>query len=362
MTALNTGKIEKLFVENKQLVKQDQVLALIANTADFDDVQILKKLLNSLKEKDGFDSLVQANFSLQLGDIQTDYNNFVAALSDLDFYDQNNVSYVANLNLYNQIEDYGQQRNQIFGQIDLIANELKILKERFAMNKDLFKKGIISKIDFNQSESEYLQKQQAYQSAKMNLSNVDISAKQLESQISQNQYNSDLKNNENYRRFQITKDLLISKVKWWEKNYLLQAPIAGQVNFNRNVSVNQNVTVGYTLFSIISPNSEILGNLFVPLRGSGKIAIGQDVKIDLFNYPAQEFGTLTGKVQTISNLPNEDNMYFVEVALPNTLLTSYKKKLDFIPNMKGNGRIITERQRLIARIFNQFKDLVKNKN
>ena len=362
MTATNTGKIELLFVQNKQLVEKDESLALIANTADYDDIQTLKSLLNGLNEEGGFDSLVNSSFSLQLGDIQEEYNNFVAALNDLDFYDHHNVNYAANLNLFNQLEDYDNQRAQIYNQIKLISNELNMQKDKLEMNRNLYNQGIISKFEFNKVEADYLQKQQQHQSAMMSLSNVDISAKQLESQINQNQYNSALKNNENYRRFQITKDLLIAKVKWWEKNYLIQAPIAGQVNFNRNVSVNQNVTAGYTLFSIIPPNSEIVGNLFVPLQGSGKIAEGQDVKINLYNYPAQEFGTLTGSVKTISTLPNEDNMYFVEVALPDTLLTSYKKELDFIPNMKGEGGVVTERQRLITKIFNQFRDLFKNKS
>jgi multidrug efflux pump subunit AcrA (membrane-fusion protein) len=362
MTALNPGKIEKLFVSNKQLVSKDEYLALIANTANFDDIKTLKALLEGLNVEGGFDSLVNSSFSLQLGDIQEDYNNFVAALSALDFYDHHNVNYASNLSLLNQIKDYNQQKDQIYGQISLIANELSMLKDKLDNNRTLFNQGIISKFEFNKIEADYLQKQQQHQSAKMSLSNVEITAKQLGSQIDQNKYNSALKNNENYRRFQITKDLLIAKVKWWEKNYLVVAPIAGQVNFNRNVSENQNVTTAYPMFSIIPPNSEIIGNLFVPLQGSGKIAIGQEVKIDLFNYPAQEFGTLTGKVQTISTLPNEDNMYFVEVALPDTLLTSYKKQLDFIPNMKGNGGIITERQRIISKIFNQFRDLVKNKS
>jgi hypothetical protein len=299
---------------------------------------------------------------LQLGELQEDYNNFVAALSDLDFYDHHNVNYAANRSLFNQLSDYDQQKKQIDGQIRLITNELSMQKDRLHMNRNLFNQGIISKFELNKIEADYLQKQQQHQSVMMSLSNVEITAKQLESQINQNQYNSDLKNNENYRRFQITKDLLIAKVKWWEKNYLIVAPMNGQVNFNKNVSENQNITAGYAMFSIIPPNSEIIGNLFVPLQGSGKIAIGQEVKIDLFNYPAQEFGTLTGKVQTISTLPNEDNMYFVEVALADTLFTSYKKELDFIPNMKGSGGIITERQRIISKIFNQFRDLVKNKS
>ena len=362
MTSLNTGKIERLFVTNKQLVEKDEHLALIANTADFDDIKTLKVLLEGLNVEGGFDSLVNSSFSLQLGELQEDYNNFVAALSDLDFYDHHNVNYAANRSLFNQLSDYDQQKKQIDGQIRLITNELSMQKDRLHMNRNLFNQGIISKFELNKIEADYLQKQQQHQSVMMSLSNVEITAKQLESQINQNQYNSDLKNNENYRRFQITKDLLIAKVKWWEKNYLIVAPMNGQVNFNKNVSENQNITAGYAMFSIIPPNSEIIGNLFVPLQGSGKIAIGQEVKIDLFNYPAQEFVTLTGKVQTISTLPNEDNMYFVEVALADTLFTSYKKELDFIPNMKGSGGIITERQRIISKIFNQFRDLVKNKS
>lgn len=362
MTALNAGKIERLFVANKQLVTKDEPLALIANTADFEDITTLKKLLEGLNVAGGFDSLVNSSFSLQLGDIQEEYNNFVAALSDVDFYDNHNVNHASNMSLLNQIGDYDQQRDQIYQQIRLISNELSMQKDKLEMNRNLYNQGIISRFDFNKVEAEYLQKQQQHQSVMMSLSNVDISSKQLESQIGQNQYNSALKNNENYRRFQITKDLLIAKVKWWEKNYLVQSPINGQVNFNRNVSENQNVTAGYAMFSIIPPNSEIIGNLFVPLQGAGKISVGQEVKIDLFNYPAQEFGILTGKVNTISTLPNEENMYFVEVSLPDTLLTSYKKELSFIPNMKGTGGIITERQRIISKIFNQFRDLLKNKS
>jgi len=40
------------------------------------------------------------------------------------------------------------------------------------------------------------------------------------------------------------------------------------------------------------------------------------------------------------------------------LRTTYKKDLDYRPEMSGSAQIITEDLRLIERIFNQFRALV----
>ena len=77
------------------------------------------------------------------------------------------------------------------------------------------------------------------------------------------------------------------------------------------------------------------------------------------NYPAKEFGILTGKVKSISLTPDEEGNRLIDVAFPNGIETSYKKKIEFQQEMAGSADIVTEDLRLIERFFYQFKDMFK---
>ena len=54
-----------------------------------------------------------------------------------------------------------------------------------------------------------------------------------------------------------------------------------------------------------------------------------------------------------------DNFYSLEVELPDGLVTSYKKKLEFTPEMQGTAEIITEDIRLLERFFKPIKSILK---
>ncbi|MGB5553402.1 MAG: HlyD family secretion protein, partial [Flavobacteriaceae bacterium] len=95
-----------------------------------------------------------------------------------------------------------------------------------------------------------------------------------------------------------------------------------------------------------------------PLQNSGKIQPGQRVNIKLQNYPETEFGMLNGKVKSISQTPDSDGFYLVDVSLPKTLITSYNKEIEFKQEMRGTAEIITEDLRLLERFFYQFKQLL----
>ena len=52
-------------------------------------------------------------------------------------------------------------------------------------------------------------------------------------------------------------------------------------------------------------------------------------------------------------------LYFVDVELPQKLITSYNKEIDFKQEMQGSAEIITEDLRLIERFFYQFREVLK---
>ena len=76
----SSGRIEKLFVNDNELVEKDKILAVIENTAEFSDVMSMKNFLNPFQEyfqNDDSIFLMTPNKSFKLGDIQSFYSSFL---------------------------------------------------------------------------------------------------------------------------------------------------------------------------------------------------------------------------------------------------------------------------------------------
>ena len=80
LTAKASGKLTSIFVEAGQKVEADQVLAVIENTADFEDISLLKEKLEDFEPNvNDFDSLnYRFPSKLKLGQVQSVYNTFRA--------------------------------------------------------------------------------------------------------------------------------------------------------------------------------------------------------------------------------------------------------------------------------------------
>ena len=73
---------------------------------------------------------------------------------------------------------------------------------------------------------------------------------------------------------------------------------------------------------------------------------------------------LTGIVQNISLVPQKGKdaeQYTVQIALNDSLKTTYHKDLPFKQEMQGSAHITTESRRLIERFLDRFHDLLKNR-
>jgi hypothetical protein len=66
---------------------------------------------------------------------------------------------------------------------------------------------------------------------------------------------------------------------------------------------------------------------------------------------------LVGTVKNISLTPDKDGNLLIDVELPNKLLTTYKKEIQFQQEMSGTADIVTEDLRLIERLLYQFRDV-----
>jgi multidrug resistance efflux pump len=358
--AFSTGNLAAILVEDNQMVNKDQVLAVLENTANFKDVYLLKSVLDTLKINNRpfvypLDSLPL----LFLGDIEAQFALFEN--SYIQYKLNQELDPYANENLANRVSitELNRRLSSLISQRNINKTELDFARQDLTRQKNLFDKGVISAQDYENKQMQFAQAQRNYQNFETSISQIReaiSNAKRTSKGTEINRVKEEMTLLKNViQSFNQLKKAIID----WERLYVLKSNIDGRVSFLNYWNTNQTVNQGDLVFTIIpETNSNYIAKLKTPGQNSGKIRMGQEVNLNLENYPEAEFGVLKGSVSRISVLPDEEGFYLVDVALPNNLTTSYGEEIKFKQEMRAVAEIITEDLRLIERFFYQFRELM----
>ena len=140
--------------------------------------------------------------------------------------------------------------------------------------------------------------------------------------------------------------------------YALKAPVDGQVTALTARS-GQAVQPGTPLMTIVPSGARLRAELYVDSSAIGFVEEGQDVRLAVDAYPYQRFGTVPGKVLTVSRSvvtragPNGQPMsfYIVTVAPTTDTIRAYGRDYPLSPGMSLSARIIAEKQSLLEWLF-----------
>lgn len=359
LVAKMSGKIEAIFVKNREAVFANTPLAIIENSANYKDVFKLSKILS--EEEQSFKNFPFSTFiNAQLGDIESFFAVFQKESIANDLNTQLKPFAVEMKAQNYEAIQLKERLNLLESQKSINQNELILQKSDLERYEGLFKKGIVAAQELEQHKLAYLQVERNYKNLLSSISSLKSSLNELNKNSKTNEINGS-KENINLERNVIQAFYQLKKaIKDWELTYVLRSSIDGKVSFMQLWSVNQTVNAGENVFVII-PDKErgYIGKLKAPALNSGKIRTGQEVNIRLANYPDREFGMLKGVVKTISLIPDKEGNLFIDVSLPNGLETSYKKQIIFQQEMSGTAEIVTEDLRLIERLLYQFRDVFK---
>jgi len=361
--ARTDGKLQVLFVEDKQKLEKGQWIGVIENTSDHNDVLLLKKELSVFRENlknSEVPPFHSPNKQMSLGDLQQDYFKFVKAcndyqlFSDFDYYSEKTRALNNELELH---RSYFARQNK---QKAILDKDLQLSKADYHRDSILLSKGSISRTEFENRLSAYLKKQYEFESLQLELSREKIQMLQLEQKILDIEMEYEEESRDIKLSVQEAFENLHSQLDGWEQKFVLKTPINGLVTFSNIWNVNHNVVAGEKVMTIVPDSSSaMIGRMHLPVKGSAKVKPGLEVNIRFDNYSPSEYGIVKARVDEISLIP-EDNFYIVEVSLPEGLQTSYRKTLEFHPEMQGNAEIITEDVRLLMRIVQPLKALFKN--
>jgi HlyD family secretion protein len=365
IAARASGKLKELYVNDNQEVKAGDYLAVIDNPASTQDIQELKTCLENP------DTQATATLPLafrrggrgvRLGTLQSLYSTFYTTLSDYQKYRK--------IHYYPQkIAMIEERIKQTEEQYEILLRQQKIASEQFALTQKQYQKdslmlikGGISGKELDNSKSTYLQGLSSQESMMASLKNMQMQIASLQESLFDMNYQNNEKLTEFQSQLRTQTSQLKTEIQSWEMNYVLIAPIDGKITFTNYWIINQNVSGGTDVFTIVpTEEHKIIGKASLPTARSGKVKVGQKVNIRVENFPENEYGILRGTILNISLVPTQSGeiaYYSVEVALPDKLITTYQKELPYLPNMQGQADIVTDDISLLERFFLPLKKIL----
>ena len=364
LVAKSGGKIERLLVDNGEDVTTDQSVAIIENTAVYEDLLTLVAFLDTLDNNNpDWRNKVAKYFppeNLSIGEIQTSYSRFVTYF--FQFREYLKQSYIlSKLKLLKQqIRNQQEYTAELLTQERLSEEDLKLVFRSYERDSVLYYSSLhsITLSEYERSKQVLIQKKSAHSSLKASIKNNESSAlKMKESRLDLlvqldkelHQYIFDL--DDSYK-------MLTLAIDQWKEKYLVKSPVKGRITFTSYWNINQVIKAGEILATVIPDDpSRIIVRANVPVSGLGKVKTGQEVNIKLSGFPYMEYGVLKGKISILSLVPAGD-YYIAEIDLIDGLKSTYGINLGFINEMTGTADIITEDSRLIFRLIKPLRSIL----
>jgi multidrug resistance efflux pump len=359
----SSGRIAKWYVSDGQLVQHTSIIALLENTAYYQDVKLVRDVLAGFTGNwtAQMDSLCLPS-ELSLGQLQSSFVNFRKILDDLGQYLKHDLIGKKIVLLESRIANQKKQSALLIKQWKLKQKEYDLVESIFLQDSTAYAKGGygIIKTEYDNALQTIIGQKSSLLAFEGSVMNAEVSLLQLEEShlelvmARENELNA-LKNSLNEALV-----VLQTQMDAWFENYVVTSPIEGKITLTNYWSENQVVTTGERLATIV-PNQEtiIIARAFVPSANLGKVEPGQKVNIKLSGFPYMEYGVLHGIVRNISLIPEEGG-YMAAIQLDDGMESSYSETLRFIQQMDGTADIITDETRLLYRFINPLRTIIQN--
>lgn len=365
-----SGKLKINEIRSQDTVNNGQLIAWIDNPAD---PKLIKKIktniadfnLENFRARTFYNALPK---NINLGDLTIPYSSFLTGVKQLADYQDHRLYDKQEHTLADILQEQRQALHILTEKENLSKEQSKLNQKFLERDSILLARKVISQAEYEQSLASNITSTDQYKTSLRNTGSVREQISNTQNSIQQNRITKTEK------ELQLELDLitsyndLVDKIALWEKQYLIISPLNGKVQFLKFWSQNQFIQAGEPLFSIVPNRNALLGQVLLPISGSGKVRENQDVIVKMADYPYLEYGYIKAKVINISLVSTSQQVngetvesYMVTLDFPNGLTTNYGTKLDFKFDAKGTVEIITKDRRLIERFFDNLKYIGNSK-
>ncbi len=233
--------------------------------------------------------------------------------------------------------------------------DVGLAKETFEANESLKNDKVISPFDYRNEKSKYIGKAMSIPQINASLINNESSQHEKQKEIAQLE-NEIVQQKEVFLQALLT---LKARLDDWKAVYLLIAPLDGKIAFAGFMQENQQLENNRTVCFINPENTQYYAEVYIPQNNFGKVNTGQKVLLKLPAYPYQEFGSLEGRLDFISDIPT-DSGYLAKVSFPKGLQTNYHRAVQYHDGLLAQGEIVTADLKLSDRLINNIREIFKH--
>ncbi|MGK6312621.1 HlyD family efflux transporter periplasmic adaptor subunit [Neorhizobium sp. DT-125] len=254
-----------------------------------------------------------------------------------------------------QVESFRVQIDKLQSQIALQAELIKSNERDLARIEDLADKGIVPKRNVILREDALTERRQQLAAFEGMLTErrSDLSdARQMLDQIK-------AKASEKKAALQSQREDINRSIATNEQSraYVIRAPVAGTISA-LTAKTGEPLNTQQVLMSIVPSDAVLHARLDVPNSAVGFVEPGQEVRLAIDAFPYESFGTISGRVASLSKSPvertngNTVNLnYLVTVDLERQDILAFGKSQALFPGMTLSARIATARQSLLEWLF-----------
>lgn len=370
LVANNPGRLN-LIVSNNDSVEKNELIGYLENPAKVSDILLMEKFLNETPVDSIISSaeMPSACKFLSMGDLSTYYFNFLGNVEKASQYLNGKPFEKKEENLNTLLKS--QMRLLSFNQNQLRIKRSTLSLARKSIHRDsvLFRSSAIAEQDIDRSSINYYNILQVTQEMEEENASLRIQIDDTRHKLEMLKLEKEEADQKIRMDIFSTYNELQAAIRRWKLAYAFISPIDGTLEYLNFWRDNDFISAGTEVFSILPADNPVIGQVYLPSQGAGKVTPGQDVIIKLDNYPYIEYGSITGKVKNISGLTSNIGVagnqnistYLIMVELPELLKTNYGVNLDFRFEIRGMADILTKRRKLIERLFDNLKYIASEK-
>lgn len=369
LVANSSGNVREIAFAPQEEVKRGDYIAIIENPAVTNDIRCIIEAIDTFDPYNLKEGTITFPEKVSLGDLNLKYYSFLSALKNKTEYESDNIYEKQRTALSDDIRWRTSILDESNRLLAISKEKLRISRKWYTKYTSLSKDDIVTyEYEVDKSRADLLGAMQEEQNLQKEVSSIQMQITENKNRLNQ----LDVEQREKERQLQL--DLLTTyqdlndNLKAWEQRYVFKVPFEGKVEFMKFLTENQFVQAGEEIFGIVPKESRIFGQVLLPVSGAGKVKLGSRVTVKLDNYPYMEYGSIEGKVESISLLSQAQNAgqttvdtYLLIVELPDQLKTNYGQVLEFQHEIGGTADIIVKERRLIERLFDNLKYRTKDK-
>ena len=363
LKARQDGRLLILNVKDDDPVEKGELLGVLESSADYKDMCRLDSLIMYFQSDSGrldlFSNENSPTPELNLGEWQTSYSSFRKSLQELIDLNQQGSHPARIASLKKQLSDYKLLYDRQYRQRLVRSEEMALKEIQFNRVRQLSDSGTLAITALEAAKSDFLKAQIEVEGALTSLSQTKIETDRLEYSIITEEKEYLNIRDQKINNLNQAVSLISGTLADWKLNYAFISPVNGTISFTRIWTKDQLVKLGERVLAVLPKEpGAFVGRLLLPLKGAGKVKVGQKAIIRIDQYPYMEFGVLKGQVVSISTIPDQD-YYSVEIGFPDGLITTCSKELGFTQEMTGQAEILTDEMSFLVRIINPIRNLIK---